>query len=108
MLYHFFHDLNIEMPGVGLWSYISFRAGLALILSLFISTIIGKRIIDYLKLKQMGELVRNLGLEGEFRHVLKKEGFNIDDIYELDPDAGLGNGGLGRLASCYMDSLTEK
>lgn len=65
MLYHLFHDLNIQMPGVGLWSYISFRAGLALILSLFISTIIGKRIIDYLKLKQMGELVRNLGLEGE-------------------------------------------
>ena len=65
MLYHFFHDLNIQMPGVGLWNYISFRAGLALILSLFISTIIGKRIIDYLKLKQMGELVRNLGLEGE-------------------------------------------
>lgn len=65
MLYHFFQDLNIQMPGVGLWNYISFRAGLALILSLFISTIIGKRIIDYLKLKQMGELVRNLGLEGE-------------------------------------------
>ena len=65
MLYHFFHDLNIEMPGVGLWNYISFRAGLALILSLFISTIIGKRIIDYLRQKQMGELVRNLGLEGE-------------------------------------------
>ena len=53
MLYHLFNDLNIQMPGVGLWSYISFRAGLALILSLFISTIIGKRIIDYLKLKQM-------------------------------------------------------
>ncbi len=65
MLYHFFQDLNIQMPGVGLWNYISFRAGLALILSLFLSTIIGKRIIDYLKLKQMGELVRNLGLEGE-------------------------------------------
>ena len=65
MLYHIFQDLNIQMPGVGLWSYISFRAGLALILSLFISTIIGKRIIDYLKLKQMGELVRSLGLEGE-------------------------------------------
>ena len=48
----------------------------------------------------------NLGIEGEFRQVLKDEGFNIDDIYELDPDAGLGNGGLGRLASCYMDSLT--
>ncbi len=65
MLYHLFHDLNIQMPGVGLWNYISFRAGLALILSLFLSTIIGARIIKYLKLKQMGELVRDLGLEGE-------------------------------------------
>lgn len=65
MLYHFFTDLNIEMPGTGLWSYISFRAGLALILSLFIATIIGKRIIEKLKINQMGELVRSLGLEGE-------------------------------------------
>ncbi|MBR6749143.1 MAG: phospho-N-acetylmuramoyl-pentapeptide-transferase [Bacteroidaceae bacterium] len=65
MLYHFFTDLNIQMPGVGLWSYISFRAGMALILSLFIATIIGKRIIERLKINQMGELVRNLGLEGE-------------------------------------------
>ena len=37
---------------------------------------------------------------------MKSQGFNIDDIYALDPDAGLGNGGLGRLASCYMDCLT--
>lgn len=65
MLYHFFTDLNIEMPGVGLWNYISFRAGMALILSLFIATIIGKRIIEKLKINQLGELVRNLGLEGE-------------------------------------------
>ena len=48
----------------------------------------------------------NLGVEKEYREVLKSQGFNIDSIYELDPDAGLGNGGLGRLASCYMDSLT--
>ncbi len=48
----------------------------------------------------------NLGVEEVFRKVLKKEGFNINDLYDLDPDAGLGNGGLGRLASCYMDSLT--
>ncbi len=48
----------------------------------------------------------NLGLESEFRDVMKSQGFNIDDIYALDPDAGLGNGGLGRLASCYMDCLT--
>ncbi len=48
----------------------------------------------------------NLGVEKEYREVLKSQGFDIDSIYELDPDAGLGNGGLGRLASCYMDSLT--
>ena len=48
----------------------------------------------------------NIGLEEEFRAVLASEGFNLDNLYELDPDAGIGNGGLGRLASCYMDSAT--
>ncbi len=48
----------------------------------------------------------NLGLENDFREVLKTQGFDIDNIYDLDPDAGLGNGGLGRLASCYLDCLT--
>ena len=48
----------------------------------------------------------NLGVEKEFRDVMKSQGFDIDNIYALDPDAGLGNGGLGRLASCYMDCLT--
>lgn len=48
----------------------------------------------------------NLGVEKEFRSVLKDKGFDADALYALDPDAGLGNGGLGRLASCYMDSLT--
>ncbi|MBE6670789.1 MAG: glycogen/starch/alpha-glucan phosphorylase, partial [Ruminococcaceae bacterium] len=48
----------------------------------------------------------NIGLEEDFRAVLKEQGFNLDSLYELDPDAGLGNGGLGRLASCYMDSAT--
>ena len=48
----------------------------------------------------------NLGVENDFREVLKSQGFNIENIYALDPDAGLGNGGLGRLASCYLDSLT--
>ena len=65
MLYHFFDALNFDVPGAGLWGYISFRAGMALILSLFISTIIGKRIIERLKKNQIGELVRNLGVEGE-------------------------------------------
>ncbi len=48
----------------------------------------------------------NLGLEKKFRSVLSDQGFDIEKLYDLDPDAGLGNGGLGRLASCYMDSLT--
>lgn len=65
MFYHLFNDLDINIPGTGLWSYISFRASMALILSLFLSTIIGKRIIEKLQLMQIGEVVRNLGLEGE-------------------------------------------
>jgi len=48
----------------------------------------------------------NLGIESECREIMKGYGFDIDSIYALDPDAGLGNGGLGRLASCYLDSLT--
>ncbi|MBR3837592.1 MAG: glycogen/starch/alpha-glucan phosphorylase [Clostridia bacterium] len=48
----------------------------------------------------------NLGVEQAFAQVLKDEGFDIENLYALDPDAGLGNGGLGRLASCYLDSLT--
>ena len=48
----------------------------------------------------------NLGVEDEIREYFKEKGLNIESFYEAEPDAGLGNGGLGRLASCYMDSLT--
>ena len=48
----------------------------------------------------------NLGLEELFTQALDKCGIDIHDLYEMEPDAGLGNGGLGRLASCYMDSAT--
>ncbi len=48
----------------------------------------------------------NLGVEDDIKEYLHKAGFDIEDFYEFEPDAGLGNGGLGRLASCYMDSLT--
>lgn len=48
----------------------------------------------------------NLGIEGVFKKALGEIGTNIEDLYEIEPDAGLGNGGLGRLASCYMDSMT--
>lgn len=49
----------------------------------------------------------NLKMEDCFRSALSSLGVNIDKIYAIEPDAGLGNGGLGRLASCYMDSLTS-
>ena len=49
----------------------------------------------------------NLGLEDMFTKALAKCGVDIHDLYEMEPDAGLGNGGLGRLASCYMDSAAS-
>ena len=49
----------------------------------------------------------NLMVEDSFKKALKGIGIDIEDIYEIEPDAGLGNGGLGRLASCYMDSFTS-
>ncbi len=50
----------------------------------------------------------NLGIEEEYRKVLKKMGFELDKIYECETDPGLGNGGLGRLASCFMDALASQ
>jgi len=67
MLYEFFKWLENtwNLPGAGVFQYISFRAGAAVILSLIISLIIGKRIIDGLRRLQIGETVRDLGLQGE-------------------------------------------
>ncbi len=49
----------------------------------------------------------NLGAEESFKKAIKKCGFDIEELYDMEPDAGLGNGGLGRLASCYLDSMTS-
>ena len=49
----------------------------------------------------------NLGLSEEYRSALKDLGFDLEDLFECEPDAGLGNGGLGRLAACFMDSLSS-
>lgn len=66
MLYPFFKWLtDINIPGAGVFQYISFRAAAAIVLSLFISMIIGKRIIRRLQLKQIGESIRDLGLAGQ-------------------------------------------
>lgn len=67
MLYHLFEYLEgiYQFPGQRLYQYISFRSAMAIILSLGISTIYGKKIINYLQRKQVGESVRELGLEGQ-------------------------------------------
>ncbi|HBK82051.1 MAG TPA: phospho-N-acetylmuramoyl-pentapeptide-transferase, partial [Flavobacterium sp.] len=67
MLYYLFQYLDgqFDFPGAGLFQYITFRSALAIILSLLISTVFGKRIINFLRNQQVGETVRELGLEGQ-------------------------------------------
>ena len=66
MLYELFNYLDqLDIPGAGVFKYVSFRSVMAFILALFISTTIGRRIIDKLQKLQIGEVVRNLGLEGQ-------------------------------------------
>ncbi|HRR04800.1 MAG TPA: phospho-N-acetylmuramoyl-pentapeptide-transferase, partial [Bacteroidales bacterium] len=66
MLYYLFDWLDkFDVPGAGVFQYISFRAASAIILSLFISMIIGKWVIRFLQKKQIGESIRDLGLEGQ-------------------------------------------
>lgn len=67
MLYYFFEylDKTLNVPGTGVFQYITFRSALALMLSLLISTVYGKKIITILKNKQVGETVRELGLTGQ-------------------------------------------
>jgi phospho-N-acetylmuramoyl-pentapeptide-transferase len=67
MLYYLFQYLEkLDIPGAGMFQYISFRSGMAVIVSLLIGTIFGKRIINYLQRKQIGEVVRDLNLEGQY------------------------------------------
>ena len=67
MLYYLFQYLENEyqMPGASLFGFLTFRAAFAVILSLSISTLFGKRIINFLQRKQVGETIRDLGLEGQ-------------------------------------------
>ncbi|MDN5626585.1 MAG: phospho-N-acetylmuramoyl-pentapeptide-transferase [Weeksellaceae bacterium] len=64
-LYEYLSSHGIHIPGMNLFKYISFRAAMAVLLSLIIAMAYGKKIIKYLRKKQMGELVRDLGLEGQ-------------------------------------------
>jgi phospho-N-acetylmuramoyl-pentapeptide-transferase len=67
MLYHFFNYINqnFDFPGSGLFQFISFRAGMAVITSLVITLVFGGRLIKFLQRKQVGESIRDLGLEGQ-------------------------------------------
>lgn len=67
MLYYLFNYLDraFDFPGAGVFNYISFRAAMALITSLIISLLFGKRIIEFIRRKQIGETIRELGLEGQ-------------------------------------------
>ncbi|HEX8039934.1 MAG TPA: phospho-N-acetylmuramoyl-pentapeptide-transferase [Chryseosolibacter sp.] len=66
MLYYLFEYLDkLDLPGAGVFQYISFRAGMAAFLSLLITIIFGKNLINFLRRKQVGEDIRDLGLEGQ-------------------------------------------
>jgi phospho-N-acetylmuramoyl-pentapeptide-transferase len=67
MFYYLFTylDRTFDFPGAGLFNYISFRAALALITSLIITLVFGKKIIEFIRKKQIGETIRELGLEGQ-------------------------------------------
>jgi phospho-N-acetylmuramoyl-pentapeptide-transferase len=68
MLYYLFDYLNsLDIPGAGVFQYISFRAGMAAFLSLLITITFGKNLINFLRKKQVGEDIRDLGLEGQIQ-----------------------------------------
>lgn len=66
MLYYLFDYLqHLQFPGARMFQYTSFRSAMAILLAMFISLFFGKRVINYLRKKQMGEIVRDLGLKGQ-------------------------------------------
>jgi phospho-N-acetylmuramoyl-pentapeptide-transferase len=71
MFYYLFGWLDrMDFPGAGVFQFISFRSAMAVIISLIITMVLGRTIINFLQLKQVGEVIRNLGLEGQ----MKKQG----------------------------------
>ena len=71
----------------------------------------GKRVyylcMEFLLGRSLKNNIYNLGLASEYEKALKSFGLTLEDLYEQEPDAGLGNGGLGRLAACFMDALAS-
>ncbi len=63
--------------------------------------------MEFLLGRSLKTNLHNLGLNKEYKEALSELGFELEELYECEPDAGLGNGGLGRLAACFMDSLAS-
>ncbi len=61
--------------------------------------------LEYLMGLALQNALLNLDLEDNYRDALSDMGFDLEKLYEEEPDAALGNGGLGRLAACFLDSL---
>ena len=64
--------------------------------------------MEFLLGRSLKNSIYNLKLDDVFTQALKELGVKLESLYELEPDAGLGNGGLGRLAACFMDALASK
>ena len=62
--------------------------------------------IEYLIGRLLHQILLNTKLDDAYRDALQEMGYTLEDLYDEDKDAALGNGGLGRLAACYMDSLS--
>ena len=71
----------------------------------------GKRVyymcMEFLLGRSLKNNIYNLGLQEAYGNAVKDFGLTLEDLYECEPDAGLGNGGLGRLAACFMDALAS-
>jgi starch phosphorylase len=61
--------------------------------------------LEFLIGRALGNALINLGLDGATAEALEELGYNLEELMDREPDAGLGNGGLGRLAACYLDSM---
>lgn len=61
--------------------------------------------LEFLMGRTLMNSVHNLGFDQQFREALNELGINLDNVREIEPDAALGNGGLGRLAACFLDSM---
>ena len=75
----------------------------------YLSSISPKRVyylsLEFLIGRSMDNALLNLGVKDTYREAISKLGFRLEDLVDEETDAALGNGGLGRLAACFMDSL---